>query len=390
MAGIDNQIYMDDIVRKYSLWIEHEGIFDLQLFAAEDDGRTEEPTEKKIREAREKGQVAKSEELPQALVVICGICAVLIFSSWFYDSMIAMVKYYLSSFSGLQITAKSVRLELFKLLTEVGLIISPVLIAVVFAGIAGNVSQVGFQFSSHPLKMDWSKIKLDPATIMKKIFFSKQVGMNLFKSLFKVIAIGVVAYMIILGDFDQLLALPDISIPMALKLILMTGFKIILWSTMLLLVLSVPDYYFQKREFVESLKMTKQEIKEEWKETSGDPHMKARLREMQREILMRNMISEVPMADVIITNPTHYAVALKYEKETMTAPTVIAKGVDNMALKIREIARENGIEIFENKALARELYSRLEVGDIIPDELFQAVILIYAKFYKNKNFQEAV
>lgn len=200
---------------------------------------------------------------------------------------------------------------------------------------------------------------------MKKIFFSKQIAANLAKSIVKIICIGFIAYMIIQGDFDEILKSPDISIALALKNVLYTGFKIIIWSSVFLMALSVPDYFFQKSEFVESLKMSKQEMKEELKETMGDPHIRARMREMQREIVMKNMIREVPKADVVVTNPTHYAVALQYDRDTMDAPSVIAKGVDSMALKIREVAKENNVELIENRPLARELYNRLEVGDMI-------------------------
>ncbi len=214
--------------------------------------------------------------------------------------------------------------------------------------------------------------------------------MNLFKSIFKVIAIGLVAYLIIADNFDIILQTPDVSIAMAMKTVAVTALKIIIWSTVLLLVLAIPDYFFQKREFIESLKMTKEEIKEELKETMGDPYIRARLREMQREIVMRNMITEVPKADVVVTNPTHYAVALKYEKKSMEAPTVVAKGVDSMALRIREVARENAVPMIENRPLAQEMYKRLDVGDIIPEDLFYAVSLVYAELYRKRQYREAI
>jgi flagellar biosynthetic protein FlhB len=226
--------------------------------------------------------------------------------------------------------------------------------------------------------------------MMKKIFFSKQVAMNLFKSVFKVTVIGLISYLIIMDDFDKIMALPDVSIAMALKTVLISGLKIIIWSSVLLLVLSIPDYIFQKKEFIESLKMTKQEVKEELKETMGDPYLRARLREMQRELVLKNMIREVPKADVVVTNPTHFAVALKYERATMEAPTVIAKGIDSMALRIRQVARENHITMIENRHLAREMYNRLNVGDIIPEDLFYAVSLVYAELYKKNRFSEAI
>ncbi len=358
--------------------------FDLQLFAAEDEGRTEEPTEKKLREAREKGQVARTVELPQAAVVIFGFMVILIFGSWIYDIIASLTRHYLSSFSRFAVTERSLFLEFVKVSYESGKILLPIFIAVMIAGVLGNIIQVGFQVSTHPLKLDWNKIKFDPATVMKRIFFSKQVAMNLFKSVFKVLAIGFVAYLIIMADLDEILKTPDVSVAMALRIIMMTAFKIIIWSAVLLLVLSVPDYFFQKREFIESLKMTKEEMKEELKETIGDPYIRARLREMQRQNLLRAMMSkEVPKADVIVTNPTHYAVALKYDRAMMPAPTVVAKGEDSIALRIRELAKENGVPILQNRPLAQEMYKRLEVGDIIPEDLFYAVSLVYGELYRS-------
>jgi flagellar biosynthesis protein FlhB len=385
---------------KYRRWTNDQFFdrfyFDLQLFAAEDEGRTEEPTEKKLREAREKGQVARTIELPQAIIVIAGFLTLLIFSSWIYDIIARITKYYLSSFSRLTLTEGSLYREFISVTFESGKVLLPIFVAAVVAAILGNVVQVGFQVSAHPLKFDWNKIKFDPATVMKRIFFSKQVAMNLFKSVFKVAAIGFVAYLIIMGDMDDLLRTPDVSIAAAFKTILMTSFKIIIWSAVLLLVLSVPDYFFQKREFIESLKMTKQEMKEEMKETVGDPYIRARLREMQRQNLLRSMMSkEVPKADVVVTNPTHFAVALQYDRLTMPAPTVVAKGEDSIALRIREVAVAHRIPIIQNRPLAQEMHRRLNVGDIIPEDLFYAVSLVYGEIIRKyperyRRLQEAI
>jgi flagellar biosynthetic protein FlhB len=378
---------MREYLLKYHRWTQVarlEGFrYDLQLFAAEDEGRTEEPTEKKVREAREKGQVAKTPELPQAAVVIFGFFGMLLFGSWMYDIIANMTRHYLSSFSSFNLTQRSIGLEFFHVIFDSGKMLMPVFIAAMIAAVLGNVIQVGFQISTHPLRLDWSKIKFDPATMMRKIFFSKQVAMNLFKSLFKVIAVSLVAYLIIQSHMDAILKTPDVSIAKALQVMLMTAFKIIIWSAVLLLILSIPDYFFQKQEFLESLKMTKEELKEGLKETIGDPHVRARLREMQRENLLRSMMSrEVPKADVVVTNPTHFAVALQYDRATMPAPSVIAKGEDSIALRIREIAREHGIPMIENRPLAQDLYYRLEVGDIIPEDLFYAVSLVYGEIIR--------
>ncbi len=364
--------------------------FDLQLFAAEDEGRTEEPSEKKLREAREKGQVAKTEELSQSIVVIFGFLVIFFLGLWIYHNIARMTSHYMSSFSSFTLTEESILREFFTLIAQCGKILLPIFSAVVIAAFVGNIAQVGFQVSVHPLKLDWKKIKFDPATIFKKVFFSKQVGMNLFKAIFKVVAIGLIAYLIIRNDYEMILKTPDLSVALSLKTVATTALKIILWSSVLLLVLSIPDYIFQKRQFIDSLKMTKEELKEELKETVGDPYIRARLKEMQREIVMRNMIRDVPKADVVVTNPTHFAVALQYESALMEAPKVIAKGVDSIALRVISIAKENNIFLMENRPLAQELYYRLDVGDIIPEELFYAVSLVYAEFYKQQGLKEAI
>lgn len=391
MAGINNNPGNSDFAYLLSGWPGDVFRFDLQLFAAEDEGRTEEPTEKKLREAREKGQVAKTQELSQAIVVITGCLVIFIFSSWIYDTMAMITRYYLTSFAGRELTLGTLKLEMLRCLYQGAKLLLPIFLAVNIGAIVGEVSQVGFQVSTHPLQMDWSKLKLDPATIMKKVFFSRQIAFNLLKSIVKIAALALISYLIISNDFDEILRTPDVSITLAVKTTMIMALKIIIWSAVLLMGLAIPDYFIQKKEFIESLKMSRQELKEELKETMGDPHIRARMREMQREIVMRNMIREVPKADVVVTNPTHFAVALKYDRDTMDAPAVIAKGVDSMALRIREIARENGVEIIENRPLAQEMYARLEIGDIIPEDLFRAVSFIYAELYRrNRKIRQAI
>ena len=366
--------------------------FDLQMFAAEDEGRTEEPTEKKLREAREKGQVAKTQEFTQGLVIIFGFVILIFLGAWIYDSMAKLTKYYITTFSRFSLTERSIFMEFLRMGIESAKVLAPIFAAVVVAAILGDAAQVGFQVSMHPIKFDLNKIKFDPATMFRKVFFARQIAANLVKSVVKVIAIGMVAYIVIINNFDDLMKTPDISVAMSVRIVAIIAVKIILWSAVLLLVIALPDYLFQKREFIESLKMTKEEVKEEWKETVGDPHIRARLREMQREIVMKNMIKEVPRADVVITNPTHFAVALRYDNLSMDAPQVTAKGVDSMALRIRQIAKDHNVYMVENRPLAQELYKRLEVGDMIPDDLFYAVSLVYAELYRVRGytFSEAI
>jgi flagellar biosynthetic protein FlhB len=363
----------------------------LQRFASpEAEGRTEEPTEKKIRDARKKGQVAKTEEFPAAFVVIVGVSYVLLMGRWMYGNIMHMSMYYLSQFKSFTISYNSLSVESLRVLVELGKLLLPVFAATYVAGFVGNIIQVGFKFSAHPLKFDLSKIKFTPADMMKKLFISKKVAMNLFKSIFKISVIAFSSYLIISADFHILLRTPDVSLASAFADVSFIAFKIIIVSAVLLIVLAVPDYFFQRKEFIDSLKMTKQEIKEEQKESQGDPQIKARLREMQREILTRNMIREVPKADVIVTNPTHFAIALQWEQATMQAPTVIAKGVDSMALRIRESAKTHDIMIIENRPLAQALYRDVEIGNEIPVEFFQAVTEIYSVLYQKGRLKAAI
>lgn len=358
--------------------------FDLQLFAAEDEGRTEEPTEKKLREAREKGQVAKTQELPQALVVIFAFLVLFFLGSWIWDTIARMTVFYLSHFAHFELTEKTFMQEFVRSMEVMGKTLLPVFVACTLAAILGNVAQVGFQFTTHPLKVDFSKIKLSPAEMIRKIFFSPQVGMNLLKSVVKVGAIGLISYIVISGGISDLLRTPDISISASLVIVSSMTVKIVIWASVVVLVLAIPDYFFQRKEFMDSLKMSKQEIKQELRESMGDPHMRSRLKQMQREILTRNMIKEVPKADVVVTNPTHFAVALRFDRNKMDSPMVIAKGVDAMALRIREIAKAHDVLMIENRPLAQELYKRLEVGDFVPQDLYKAVSLIYAEVYKQR------
>jgi len=223
--------------------------FDLQLFAADDEGRTEEPTEKKLREAREKGQVAKTQELPSSLVVIFGFLVMFFLGAWIYETIAHMTIFYLSNFSHFSITEKSCIVEFTRSTEVLGKTLLPIFVAAVLAAILGNVAQVGFQFTLHPLMVDFSKIKFNPAEMVKKIFFSKQVAMNLLKSLIKISAIAFVSYLVISAEFDSLVKLADASVSAALVLVSSLTIKIIVWSAVVILALAIPDYLFQQRVY---------------------------------------------------------------------------------------------------------------------------------------------
>jgi flagellar biosynthetic protein FlhB len=356
--------------------------FDLQLFAAEDEGRTEEPTEYKKRKAREEGKVAKTQELPSALILLFGFFTIFLFSKIIYKNLLGMMQLYLGSVQQVVSSGENMVFLLRPILPIIAKTVGPIMGVVFIAAIIGNVAQVGFQFSIKPIQPDVSKINPNPIRFFQRVLFSKQTAVNLGKSIFKIAAIGVVAFLLIRKDMSTIIQTIDMGLTQGVYIILSTAFKLVMIVSGILLVLSIPDYIFQRRQHIESLKMTKQELKEERKLLEGDPLLRARMRERQRAYARKRMMHEVPTADVVITNPIHYAVALKYEALKMSAPSCVAKGQELIAQRIRTIAEEHDVPIVENRPLARELYRRVEIGEEVPDELFTAVAEVLAFVYK--------
>ncbi|MCL2704974.1 MAG: EscU/YscU/HrcU family type III secretion system export apparatus switch protein, partial [Spirochaetaceae bacterium] len=230
---------------------------------------------------------------------------------------------------------------------------------------------------------DFNKIAPNFAKYFERAFFSAEAVFNLGKTLFKVFAIGVIVYLNLRFESEKLLTLGDRTLQFSLRYILIVSFKLIIESAFLLLILSFPDYMFQRRQHRKSLKMSKHEIKEEMKQLDGDPRVKQMLQERMRELLNYRTIREnVPLADVVVTNPTHYSVAIMYDRYTMEGPTVVAKGEDQFALRIREIAKENSVPVIEQKTLARALYAYTKVGDEIPYEYWDEILIIFREVHK--------
>ncbi len=361
----------------------------LQLFAnPEDEGRTEEPTEKKIREAREKGKVAKTSELSSALVLLVTF---IILAFMAKNVLGEILEYMRGIFTNLY--KKDFSIENYRNIVVLSgitgiKIIGPIMLASIVIAFISDVVQVGFQISLHPLKPELSKISFTFEKLKQKIFFSRQVGVNLLKAVIKMIIVISISILIIKSDYSLIMKTINMGVFSAIKVISWTAFKMVLWVSIVLIVISFFDYLYQKWEHIQSLKMTVQEVKEERKQYEGDPLIKAKQKERFRSLILRRIIQEVPKADVVVTNPTHFAVALLYDPEYMAAAQVIAKGSDLMAARIKEIAEENYVPIMENRPLARALYNEVEIGEEIPNHLFEAVALILGKVYKMK--EEAV
>ncbi len=351
----------------------------LQLFAGE---KTEEATPKRKQEARQKGQVVKSQEFNSALVLLAGFMALNSFFPYMYSEVFQMCRTMLSTLSRADLTVKSL-IEIFQQVAIVGAkVVLPILGTVMIAGLTANYLQVGFLFSTEALAIKLER--LNPIEGFKRMFSMRAIA-ELFKSIFKIVLVGILVYRIIRDNFDLFPKMMDMNIQTSGAILGGMIIKIGLQSAVLLVILAIFDYLNQLREHNKSLKMSKDEIKEEYKQTEGNPQIKSKIREKMRRMSMRRMMQEIPKADVVITNPTHYAIALSYNGEKMAAPVVLAKGQDNLALKIKEVAKEHNVATVENKPLAQALYKSTDIGDHIPPELFQAVAEVLAFVYKLKS-----
>lgn len=353
---------------------------DLQWFAAEDEGRTEEPSEYKIRKAREEGRVAKSQELIGALVLLLPTLTLIFLGPSMLNTSLEMIRFFLTR---LNETDSAVNGVLFAVFINYFIRLAlPIIAVAMLSGIIANLVQTGFLFTTKPLVPKFSKIIPRFGQYFQRTLFSVEGLFNFAKSIIKIVIVGIVSFIIIRSKIQILARLQTATLWTGITTVAALAVQLLLVSALLLLVLSLPDYFFQRWQYMESLKMTKQEVKEERKMYEGDPLIKSRLRQRMRELLSRNMAANVPKADVVITNPTHFAVALEWNRDAMPAPMVTAKGADEVAQRIKAIANEHGVPIVENKPLARALYAEVEIGDIIPETYYQAIATVLAHVYK--------
>ncbi|HVO39854.1 MAG TPA: flagellar biosynthesis protein FlhB [Spirochaetia bacterium] len=352
---------------------------DLQWFAAEDEGRTEEPSEHKLRKAREEGKVAKSAELSSSLVLLISVAALGLLGDYILRSSADMLRFYVAGSTSAASFNAALLITVFSWTARIGL---PMLAVAFVVAILGNVIQVGFLFTAKPITPDFSRITPRFSRWLSRSFGSPEALFNLAKSIVKIVIIALVAYLNIRGEIPRLTRLAMSPFSWGVTLISQVSFRILIEAAVALLAFSAVDYWFQRRQHIESLKMSRQEVKEERKMYEGDPLTRSRLRERMREIMRRNMMKAVPKADVVITNPTHYAVALEYNRALMPAPTVVAKGADLIAQKIKDVAAENGVPLMENKPLAQALYREVEIGDVIPEKFYEVMSTILAEVYR--------
>lgn len=343
--------------------------------------KTEEPTHKRLEDARKKGQVAQSREINHFFVLFAFACVILILSPAITRDISGLLMPFVARPDQYQMNQGTLGDVLGEMMGQIFIIMLIPLIVVLTAIIAIPTVQKKWLFSPESIKPKLEK--LSPLKGLKRIYGGKAL-IEFGKSLLKISAVGLIVWLCsrpFFGYADSLIAQPATDSLLFAKTV---AARILITVCILLFVLSVADFFLQRFLFLKSMRMTRQELKDEYKQQEGDPHIKAKLRQIRREKAQRRMMANVPKADVIITNPTHYAVALQYDPAAMTAPKVVAKGVDAVAARIREVAEKHKIPVMRNPPLARILYDTTDIDDDIPVEHYQAVAKIIGFVYRMK------
>ena len=347
--------------------------------------KTESATPKKREDARKKGQVAVSREIPSVFILFMTMGVFFFLGGQMFNNLSSMMRDALQNSITLELQELSVVRIFSAILGKLFWILFPLMTAIMLAGIAANLSQFGILFTGKTLIPKLSK--LNPLSGMKRLFSLRSL-VEVAKALLKILIIGLVAYATLRRHFSFL---PELMRMEVLDILSFTGrvsLEICLYTCLSLIILAGLDYAFQRWQYENDLKMTKQEVKEEWKQREGDPIVKARIKRVQLEMAHRRMMAEVPTADVVITNPTQLAVALKFDTEKMDAPQVVAKGAGYVAARIREIAESSGVPVLEQKPLAQALFKSVELRETIPLTLYRAVAEVLAYVYRIKGRQQ--
>ncbi|AHH08237.1 flagellar biosynthesis protein FlhB [Borrelia anserina] len=351
----------------------------LNFFAAEDEGRTELPTEQKKQKAREDGQVLRSTEINAATTLLILFAVFFFMLSYFARELMDIFRWQADKLP--EIMSISIYSLSFAYIRPMFGYLLLFLLVSFIVNFLINVIQVGFLITFKPVIPRWDRVSPNFSKWIKNSFGSFDAFFNLFKSLSKIAIISFIYYIMLKSNVSKISRMSEYSLENGISVILILAYRICFFSVMVLVGIGILDYLFQRARYIENLKMTKEEIKQERKEMEGDPLLRSRMRERMREILTTNLRIAVPQADVVITNPEHFAVAIKWDSDTMLAPRVLAKGQDEIAFVIKQIARENNIPVMVNKPLARGLYANVNVNEEIPREYWEVVSKILVKVY---------
>jgi len=343
-----------------------------------DQEKTEPATPRKREKVREQGNVAQSREIPSAVVLAVAMMVFTMGADWHWQRLMDLFLYPFTLIGQIELDTETLRPVTVEIVFRMFLFMAPLMLAVLVMGVTSNVVQVGILYAREAMTPQIGR--LNPISGAKNMLSVKSLG-EAIKNLFKVLIVSVVVWTVMDDRFEELLGMNRLDARDIFAYLMYLMYQIMLRTTILLVVLGILDYAFQRWQWERRNRMTKDEVKDEYKQMEGDPKIKARIRSIQREIAMRRMMAEVPKADVVITNPTHVAVALRYERAAYAAPRVVAKGRGVIAAKIREIASQHGVPILERPALARELYRLVKLEQEIPRALYQAVAEILAYIF---------
>jgi len=342
--------------------------------------KTEAPTPRRRSEARKKGQVAKSPEVNTSLILLVSFWVLQSAGPAAAESYLSLMKHFFNSLGTVQFTISDIHAGILAVGLVMVKILAPLTLSILAVGVVANLGQVGFMFSGEALKIDPKKI--NPLSGVKRLFALRGV-VDLLKSMIKITIVSIVIYNVVRDNIGILLAAPRMSVGVSVAAIVKVAMTSGIRVGVVMLAIAGADFIYQRYEFEKNLKMTKEEIREEMKRYEN-PQLKSRIRARQRQIAMNRMMSAVPNADVVITNPTHFAVVLKYDNKKMNEPQVVAKGQRLTAQRIKAVAKENNVPMVENRPLARSLFSSVEIGQAIPGDLYQAVAEILAFVYRMK------
>lgn len=344
--------------------------------------KTEEPTPKKKKDARKQGNIAKSAEVNKAMTFIAILVVIYMMSGSIISELQGFIVNILSGDFSMTMNDNTIKILMFKVMMSFMKIVLPISLIIMVFGILGSLIQTGLFFSMESLKPKFSK--LNPLTGLKNMFSMKAI-VNLIKSMVVICIMIYLGYSFMSKNFEGIIKSGDIYLPYMFNIVLDLIKSILTSITLAVAVVAVLDYGYEKFSHKKGLKMTKQEVKEEYKQMEGDPHIKGKIKQKQRQMANQRMMQAVPSSTVIVTNPTHISIAIRYEQGKDTTPIVVAKGVDEVAFRIREIAKSHDIPIIENVPLARLIYKEVDIDQEIPEEMYKAVAEVLVAVYKIKN-----
>lgn len=349
----------------------------------QDPSRTEQATDKRVHKAREQGNVSKSQEVAKALIILGGLMVMRFYLEYVGKDLVRIFRWFLREGLSLQPTEQNIYKLFIDCSVDIAIMTLPIIMSVGLVAYAANRYQVGELWTTKVFEFKLERV-FNPMAGLQRMFLDVKTLVRLGRSLLQALAIGIAPYLVLKAELPNMLPLFYQNASGLAAYILLTSAKMVFYALIPMLIIAGVDWWYTRWDYGENLKMTKDEVKDERKQAEGDPLIKQKQRQKMLQAMARRMMKEVPKADVVITNPTHYAVALKYDPTIAPAPIVVAKGVDHLALKIKAIAIESRVPIRENRPLAQALYKSVEIGDPIPTELFQAVAAILAQLHKFK------